>query len=85
MVNYEFWKSLSAVRILTTTATPFYASGWFIAIFAVAGALIVIGLLSGIAYYVYTKWKASNATAESMQENTAMEMRAPSGSKYNQK
>ena len=62
---------------------PFYETGWFIAIFAVAGALMGFGLLGGIGYFVYTKWKESNALAENRQENSSMEMRSSSGRRFN--
>lgn len=58
----------------TTPATPFYQSGWFIALMSVFGAFMVIGLLGGLGYYIYTKVKGSTSVVEETLDSNSMEL-----------
>ena len=61
---------------VTTPAAPFYESGWFIALLAVLGSLVVLGVLGGLGYYVYTKMKSSAPAEAETQESNTMELQS---------
>lgn len=60
---------------VTTTAMPFYQSGWFIALIAVIGSIITLGVIGGLGYYAYTKMKSTTPAEEERINSNTMEMR----------